>query len=250
LDPAQRFYGIEIPAEHRNPEFPVSIEAIASRYIEEIKTVQPDGPYLLGGYSAGVPVALEMAQQLERRGQSVELLVSFDGAPLNSRASTSRWSPSYYGKMARNLPNWVADSLCANFSWGGLARRGSDKVHGVAKKVAARLAGNADFAKYDVRGFIAGYEFSAPALAFMEAFYAAVQHYIPSEYQGRVLLYQSRTEPLYHLLEVDRVWHKLASNLEVVRVKSAHASLLHEGRVLPIAEHLNERLRVCRMRSK
>jgi thioesterase domain-containing protein/acyl carrier protein len=49
----------------------VSIESLASRYIEEIKAVQPEGPYRLGGSCFGGVVAFEMAQQLIARGESV-----------------------------------------------------------------------------------------------------------------------------------------------------------------------------------
>ncbi len=129
-----------------------------------------------------------------------------------------------------------------------LAQRISGKLRGLAKKLGARLRGNADFAKYEVRGFLAGLEFSPQALAFMESFYTAVATLCPTHrYDGRVLLYQGRTEPLYHLLEVDRAWNQIAQNLEVVRVKGTHGSLLDDGQVQPItAEHLNQRLRECR----
>jgi thioesterase domain-containing protein/NAD(P)-dependent dehydrogenase (short-subunit alcohol dehydrogenase family)/acyl carrier protein len=246
LDPGQKFYGVQLPPELRNPDFPVSVEAMASRYVEEVMAVQAEGPYILGGWSAGAPVALEMAQQLERKGQRVELLVSFDGAPFNTGGETSRWNPLYYGKLLHNVPYWVRDNLYVNFSRSYLSQRISGKLRGLAKKFGARLRGKADFAKYEVRGFLAGLEFSPQALAFMESFYNAVQRYVPHRYAGRVLLYQGRTEPLYHLLEVDRAWNQIAQNLEVVRVKGTHGSLLDDGRVQPIAEHLNQRLRECR----
>jgi acyl carrier protein len=38
-----------------------AVESIAAHYIKELKTLRPDGPYLLGGYSFGGIVAYEMA---------------------------------------------------------------------------------------------------------------------------------------------------------------------------------------------
>jgi len=58
-----------------------AIEAMAERYVEAMRAVQPAGPYLLGGWSMGRTVALEMAQQLKRRGQEVALLVLLDVMP-------------------------------------------------------------------------------------------------------------------------------------------------------------------------
>jgi thioesterase domain-containing protein len=39
-----------------------SIEAMAAHYLDIVREVQPDGPYLLGGWSFGAHVAYEMAQ--------------------------------------------------------------------------------------------------------------------------------------------------------------------------------------------
>lgn len=48
-----------------------SIRELAARYVDEIRVVQPEGPYLLGGACLGGVVAFEMAQQLRVRGESV-----------------------------------------------------------------------------------------------------------------------------------------------------------------------------------
>lgn len=55
-----------------------SIECVAQRYIEEIKSIQPDGEYYLGGYSFGGNVALEMALQLENNGDVVKDIIMID----------------------------------------------------------------------------------------------------------------------------------------------------------------------------
>jgi amino acid adenylation domain-containing protein len=54
------------------------VEDIAEYYLEAIRTVQPQGPYLLGGHSFGALVAFEMAQQLHRQGQNVARLAVLD----------------------------------------------------------------------------------------------------------------------------------------------------------------------------
>jgi len=47
---------------------------MAAHYLDEIRAVQPEGPYFLGGVCSGGTVAFEMAQQLHARGQDVALL--------------------------------------------------------------------------------------------------------------------------------------------------------------------------------
>lgn len=54
------------------------IEDMATDYIQEIKTIQPQGPYLLAGLSNGGNIALEMAQQLQAQGQTVGIVAMFD----------------------------------------------------------------------------------------------------------------------------------------------------------------------------
>ncbi|WP_294534560.1 non-ribosomal peptide synthetase [uncultured Rhodoblastus sp.] len=53
---------------------PEGVEAVASHYIEEMRSVQPQGPYRIVGHSAGGLIAYEMAQQLHRAGESVVFL--------------------------------------------------------------------------------------------------------------------------------------------------------------------------------
>ena len=66
-----------------------SIPQMAERYIQEIRRVQPEGPYRIGGYSFGGLVAYEMAQQLEAQGVDTALLALFDTYPgkVESRGS-------------------------------------------------------------------------------------------------------------------------------------------------------------------
>jgi phthiocerol/phenolphthiocerol synthesis type-I polyketide synthase E len=74
LGPEQPVYGLQ--AQGLDGEQPVlsRIEDMAKQYVKELKTVQPQGPYLLAGYCMGGTVAFEMAQQLRAQGQEVSLL--------------------------------------------------------------------------------------------------------------------------------------------------------------------------------
>lgn len=55
-----------------------TIEQIAARFVEEIRSVQPCGPYYLLGYCMGACVALEMTREIERRGDKVAQLLILD----------------------------------------------------------------------------------------------------------------------------------------------------------------------------
>jgi amino acid adenylation domain-containing protein len=56
------------------------IEGIASIYITAMQSVQPQGPYFLGGHSYGGNVAFEMAQQLYKQGHEVAMLAIIDSS--------------------------------------------------------------------------------------------------------------------------------------------------------------------------
>jgi acyl transferase domain-containing protein/thioesterase domain-containing protein/acyl carrier protein len=55
-----------------------SMPAAAADYIAEMRRVQPQGPYLLGGYSGGGVTAYEIAQQLQAAGETVSVLAMLD----------------------------------------------------------------------------------------------------------------------------------------------------------------------------
>jgi amino acid adenylation domain-containing protein len=79
LDPDQPCYGLQARGLEQGQEPHTRIEDMAAYYIEALQTVQPAGPYVLGGWSMGGVVAFEMAQQLHAQGQRVALLALLDG---------------------------------------------------------------------------------------------------------------------------------------------------------------------------
>lgn len=74
LGPAQPIYALVHQSQDGRRALYTTIEEMASYYLREIKGVQSEGPYFLGGYCFGGVVALEMAQQLRSEGQDVPLL--------------------------------------------------------------------------------------------------------------------------------------------------------------------------------
>lgn len=58
-----------------------SIAAMADLYVAEIRAAAAKGPYLLGGWSLGGVVAVEIARRLKAAGESIERLVLIDSVP-------------------------------------------------------------------------------------------------------------------------------------------------------------------------
>jgi acyl carrier protein len=79
LGKEQPFYVLE-PYRFTDLPIPPTFELIAAAHLQALRTVQPEGPYMLGGFCNGGLMAYEMACQLYEAGQTVELLVLVDPA--------------------------------------------------------------------------------------------------------------------------------------------------------------------------
>lgn len=71
------FYALQ-PLGPQDHSLPPSIEAMAASYVGLVRSVQPHGPYVLGGYCNGGLIAFEMAQQLRVAGETVALVAIID----------------------------------------------------------------------------------------------------------------------------------------------------------------------------
>jgi thioesterase domain-containing protein len=90
LDPDQPLYGLAHQSEDGSPARYTTVEGMASHYLEEMQTVQADGPYFLGGYCFGGLIGFEVARQLKEQGQEVALLVALEPELLKTSTSPSR----------------------------------------------------------------------------------------------------------------------------------------------------------------
>jgi thioesterase domain-containing protein len=74
----QPFYGCRVGGQGEGRSVFPRVKDVAAAYVRELRKLQPEGPYFLGGYSSGAPVAFEMARQLRARDRDVALLALFD----------------------------------------------------------------------------------------------------------------------------------------------------------------------------
>jgi thioesterase domain-containing protein len=242
LGPEQRFYGIQVPTRKRTAEFASSVEAIAQYYTDALVAFQPDGPFIIGGWSAGSIIGLEMARQLRARGREVLLFVALDGAPYNTGAGISLWNPVYYCKLAGNLPRWIRDDLMKNSSAKLLFKRVLSKAKAIAKIAVSAVRGDSITRGHAVEGFMDTSSYSHTRMAYMKALFNALRRYVPPEYPERVVVYAAKTQPLCHLLQVDAIWTKIAANAAIVPVKGTHLSIIDRPHVDALAADLRKRL--------
>jgi len=87
-----------------------SIEGMASAYLNEVRKVQPSGPYHLSGFCGGGLVAFEMANQLHALGETVALLVLLGSRRPGSVRGGSRLS-SWRQGIARSGLRFLLERL-------------------------------------------------------------------------------------------------------------------------------------------
>lgn len=92
------------------PQF-ATIEEMAADYLQEIKTVQPQGPYFLAAHSFGGKVIFEMAQQLQKQGEAVGLLALIDSSAPETEivARSPHQEQQRKDRFMRQLPTWSRD---------------------------------------------------------------------------------------------------------------------------------------------
>lgn len=87
ISPAQPLHGIE--AAMAETGTPPSI----AHYVQTLRAAQPHGPYRLGGYSAGCPIAFEVAVRLQQAGEKVAFLLLIDPVAVPSASAEDRPTP-------------------------------------------------------------------------------------------------------------------------------------------------------------
>jgi thioesterase domain-containing protein len=179
----QTFYGIQAPEhgemEPAAPRFE-SVEEMAACYAGAVRATQPQGPYLLGGWSAGGVIAFEMAQQLKRQGHEVALLALFDCMPRSIMAS--KLEP---GAMAFLYAKAMAASSGRDLSLSFDSMRDADLSDQVTLLVdALKRAGILPHeTKVDwFRGLLDGVRARSQSLA----------RYSPAVYPGKITLFRGR----------------------------------------------------------
>lgn len=117
----QPFYGLQSLVMTGEAETMTSFEGAAKRYAGAMRTVQPWGPYVVGGYSVGGRIAFEIARHLINQGEEVAALLIFDTPGDTPKASLVKRAvnraaqlrrdpamriPGYAREVQRRLRRW------------------------------------------------------------------------------------------------------------------------------------------------
>ena len=204
LDPDQPIAVIEARGLHDHRPADHSIEAAANSALEVLRRIQPDGPVMLTGHSAGGTIAYEMAQQLQRDGRDVTLVL-LDTRIRRLERKQARAPQSAVQKLRAYRPSNVTAHLRRRSMDAAARRDGINAPIGSA-------------ARYD--GFYAlGRE--------------AAHHYAPSSAAFPVALVQPARRG------ATSKWQNFVPGLHILSCEGEHLTMLERPHVEQLADSLS-----------
>jgi thioesterase domain-containing protein len=77
----------------------------------------------------------------------------------------------------------------------------------------------------------------------IEAHWFAINNYIVKPYDGRVLLLQAKSQPLFSTSKPEDTWRHLAKgDLTIINIPGSHEGMFHEPHVRTLAQELRSQL--------
>jgi thioesterase domain-containing protein len=235
LEGSVRVYGV---APHSDGPFPVlftRIDDMAAHVAQQIRKVQPTGPYAIGGLGIGGALAHAVACHLQADGAVVSSVVLFDAVDPGYKPARASGESGVYPKVDRGL----AERLLASTSRlsTSLTRSGVDYAR---LKLLRRCLDRGERPPW--------YLEHIP----LETIYRfAVQDYAPRSFSGRMVLYRaldSGVDPSDAPAR-DRCgagdfgWRTRATlGTAIVDVSGGHRTMLAEPNVTTLARHLKQEL--------
>ena len=226
----QPFYALQPCGLDGRQPLHTRIEEMAAHYIQEIRTLQPEGPYYISGHCIGGLIAFEMAQQLHLQGERVALLALVDSfAPRGEGSMRSTLYRRYRYRAIRLFERTVSLHI------GNLAvLKPRERILYVKGKI--------DKALYKLYMGLGSRWLSAARTRrnVLKAGSQASRAYRPQVYPGKITVFRA-TElggGIEHDLHMG--WGRLAGGgLETRLIPGYHAHIVLEPRVRHLAKDLS-----------
>jgi acetoacetyl-CoA synthetase len=207
------------------------VEDMAASYIEQMRTVQPSGPYAVAGYSFGGLVAFEIAQQLLRAGEKIELLCLLDTYVQECYLPWHVWMRYWYGQVGQRLSTLRELPASQGFAY-----------------LTHRLAGLADRVRMRVGRMPhqpAPYAFPMPPalLRVRESFRLAMATYRPRPYHAGPIVYVRALVSQNGYADPMPLWRRVArGGLVIAEVPGSHHDMIVEPDLQIVAAALDREL--------
>lgn len=250
----QPFYMLQ-PSETPNGILPASLEDMARMYVENLRKVQPSGPYWLGGFCSAGLLAFEVAQQLRACGETVAFLciidISAKNAELRVHRDMIRWASRILRlNRSRELEVFIRlrNIICQYKSLSGINRMRFvfEKTRKILKAL-SNIAWNRLVPSFPCNSETAGCETGAigsdsSAYKDLEPYYSRLRNgYVARSYSGHITLLRTND---HKTLEKDTTlgWGRITADLEVHITPGDHLGCVMDPENLA---RLGEQLKAC-----
>jgi thioesterase domain-containing protein/acyl carrier protein len=237
----QPFYGLQAAGLDSPNLERKRIEEMASEYIEAIKSVRAEGPYLLMGWSYGGVVAFEMGQQLIRQGEKLVLTVVLDApVPGEMGEAFSKDEGVVATLLARELARQKGVEINLKVE-DVIGKQGDEQLRIVAEELSRSNVAPKDVGVEHIKRVLAGYEKRAAALMQYEAkVYAGELGVIRAKHKDEEMMKMLGQAQLNLVKDETYGWKKVCEK-EVYsqEVGGHHETMLLEPQVRELAQKLN-----------
>ncbi|HTK11197.1 MAG TPA: amino acid adenylation domain-containing protein, partial [Ktedonobacteraceae bacterium] len=244
LGPDQPVYGFQAPGLQGETRALESVEEMATCYIAAMKSVQPAGPYRLGGWSMGGVVAFEMAQQLSRQGEQVEQLILLGSrVPLKKMRITS----NYTELLTEFVYHLIGSSLTGisaqqNQQLPQLNIQDAKSFMATLNQLEQQEQLQLVFKQIKQLGIVPGntdIEQFASLFAIFRMNYKVGRTYRPKAYAGNMIICSTEEELQGKGQEPSLGWRKLVKGkLRIYSLQGDHYSLIHRPNTQLLASYL------------
>ncbi|MEH2238966.1 beta-ketoacyl synthase N-terminal-like domain-containing protein [Nostoc sp.] len=229
----QPFYALQAVGLNGESQPHTRIEDMATKYIEALREIQPNGPYFLGGWSMGGIVAFEMATQLLRYGEQVAMLAMIDSpVPVNSEQTTE--IDDYDDvKMLADFAIDMARSAGKNLSGSVDQLRGmtlDEQLNYFLEQARIVNLVPLDFELEQLRCLLKVFQSNVLAL----------QIYVPPVYPNQIVYFKASDEVSNELHNPTLIWAGLSRKpIEIIAIPGNHYTIITKPNIQNVVEHLN-----------
>jgi len=213
---------------------------MAAHYVSEIRTVQPHGPYFLGGYCFGGILSFEMAQQLRKEGQEIALLVLLN-PPSFTATGHNRVSQIRAGRRGARRHLDALRLLGSEEKLPYILERVKEKVDGAVTKI---LAINKKMIQRVTWNVCIAFGYNLPIALrspyILKVYQRAMRSYVPEIYPGRLIIFQASED--FRDLQDWGNW--VAGGVDIRAVPGGHENVLKEPHLRVWAEQLKRCLQM------
>jgi thioesterase domain-containing protein len=224
--PLSRLLGAEQPfyVLQENADRTLHLEETATHYLREIRELQPQGPYYLGGHCSGGLVAFEIARQLRAQGEQTALLALIETySPCKPNRLTLKFKLRRFAERTHGAPAGARLGSAALGAWRWFRQLMREtafnslwRLHLRSPHVLWRIDKNAFYRKVN-------------------------ELYRPEPYPGKIVLFRSEGHP-YFVRDPLFWWEGLAAEIEVREIAGLHGTFLTESHIPVLAAQLAESL--------